>query len=113
MFHVSSILNRESIRRYGLDWTRMSAAPGIAGSRRPEVAGVFVCVSEFDVSFFVDMNNTGSDVDVWAVDGVAEADLVMSEHGFLFVPMRIPPDRVTLLDVGRVLRDDGRVPRDD
>ena len=32
LFHVSSALNRESILAHGLDWTRMGAAPGIAGS---------------------------------------------------------------------------------
>ena len=30
LFHVTSSLNRESIQRHGLDWQRMSAAPGIA-----------------------------------------------------------------------------------
>jgi hypothetical protein len=32
LFHVTSELNRESIRTHGLDWSRMGAAHGIAGS---------------------------------------------------------------------------------
>lgn len=36
--HVSSVLNRGSIRAHGLDWTLMGAAPGIAGSQWAEVA---------------------------------------------------------------------------
>ncbi|HEV2634651.1 MAG TPA: hypothetical protein VGX23_05860 [Actinocrinis sp.] len=58
-FHVSSVLNRESIAKHGLDWARMSAAPGIAGSRSPEAEGAFVCRGEDDVSFFLMINNTG------------------------------------------------------
>jgi hypothetical protein len=41
MFHVSSALNRASTMAHGLDWNRMGAAPGIAGSQSPEVEGVF------------------------------------------------------------------------
>jgi len=39
LFHVSSVANRDSILAYGLDWTRMGAAPGIAGSLAPEADG--------------------------------------------------------------------------
>lgn len=35
-FHVTSSRNRESIGLVGLDWERMAASPGIAGSLRPE-----------------------------------------------------------------------------
>ena len=35
LFHVTSAANRESIRSHGLDWTRMGAARGIAGSMTP------------------------------------------------------------------------------
>lgn len=31
-FHVTSSRNRESVRLVGLDWERMAASPGIAGS---------------------------------------------------------------------------------
>jgi hypothetical protein len=66
LFHVTSARNRESILAHGLDWTYMGAAPGIAGSSAPEEQGVFLCLNEFDVDFFVRMNNTGGPVDVWA-----------------------------------------------
>jgi hypothetical protein len=43
LFHVSSAANRKSILAHGLDWTRMGAARGIAGSTTPEQEGVFLC----------------------------------------------------------------------
>ena len=43
LFHVTSALNRDSILAHGLDWTRMGAAPGIAGSLTPEEEGMFLC----------------------------------------------------------------------
>ena len=48
LFHVTSALNRDSILAHGLDWTRMGAAPGIAGSLTPEEEGVFLCRDEFE-----------------------------------------------------------------
>ncbi len=56
--------------RHGLDWTRMAAAPGIAGSREAEEEGVFLCRDESEVSFFARINNTGGPVHVWAVDEI-------------------------------------------
>jgi hypothetical protein len=58
-FHESSVLNRESIQRHGLDSARMGAAPRIAGSARPEADGCFFTFFEEDAGFFVRMNNTG------------------------------------------------------
>jgi hypothetical protein len=98
LFHVSSVLNRESIKRHGLDWTRMGATCGIAGSRTPEVEGVFLCLTEFDVDFFVQMNAPGTELDVWAVRDVIADELVESVHGFYYTPARIPPDRLTRHD---------------
>ena len=43
LFLLTSAMNRESILAHGLDWTRMGAAPGIAGSPVPEKEGVFLC----------------------------------------------------------------------
>lgn len=65
MFHATATVNRRSIERYGLDWRRMGAAPGIAGNMEPEVPGIFVCDSLEAVSFFTGMARY---VDVWAVD---------------------------------------------
>ena|SRR6516165_606939 len=70
LFHVSSAANRESILAHGLDWTRMGVARGLAGSTAAEEEGVFLCRDQFEARFFVDMNNTGDPVDVWAVTGV-------------------------------------------
>jgi hypothetical protein len=38
-FHVSSAANRDSVLAHGLGWTRMGAAPVIAGSAAPEADG--------------------------------------------------------------------------
>ncbi|MCS0605011.1 hypothetical protein NX794_27940 [Streptomyces sp. LP11] len=96
-FHVSSVLNRRSIAQHGLDWTRMGAAPGIAGSRRSEVEGVFVCPSEEAADFFLQINNTGGPVDLWSVDGIDEGLLLDSGNGFFYLPSRIPAARVRLV----------------
>jgi hypothetical protein len=96
VFHVTSVLNRDSISAHGLDWTLMSDAPGIAGSRGPEVEGCFVCVDEFEVSFFLRINNTGGPVDVWAIEGVEEEELITPPNGFQYVSRRIAPTMLSL-----------------
>ncbi|MFI0968143.1 hypothetical protein ACH4S8_43380 [Streptomyces sp. NPDC021080] len=97
LFHVSSVLNRRSIAQHGLDWTRMGAARGIAGSRRPEVEGIFVCQGEEAAEFFLQINNTGGSVDLWSVDGVDEGLLLDNGNGFFYLPGRIPAARVRLV----------------
>lgn len=82
LFHVTSALNRDSILAHGLDWTRVGAAPGIAGSLTPEEEGVFLCRDEFEADFFVRINNTGGPVDVWAVAGIKEDELITAGYGF-------------------------------
>ncbi|MFF0095939.1 hypothetical protein ACFYSF_39330 [Streptomyces canus] len=74
LFHVSSVLNRQSIARHGLDWTRMGAAPGI-----------------------FQINNTGGPVDLWSVDGIDEELLLDNGNGFVYLPGRIPAARVRLV----------------
>ena len=98
LFHVSSAANRESIRSHGLDWTRMGAARGIAGSMTPEEDGVFLCRDEFEARFFTDLNNTGGPIDVWVVTGVEESRLVTGGSGFCYFPAPISPAQVTLAD---------------
>ncbi len=98
LFHVTSALNRESILAHGLDWTRMGAAPGIAGSPVPEEQGVFLCRNEFEAGWFVQMNNTGGPVDVWAVAGIDEDELIDAGSGFGYFPARIPRSQITLAD---------------
>ena len=96
-FHVTSSQNRASILEHGLDWTRMAAARGIAGSTRPEQAGCFVSRDEYEVEWFVAMNNTGGPVDVWTVFGVDASELLESPEGYSFVPRVVPPGDVELL----------------
>ncbi|MDX6391242.1 MAG: hypothetical protein QOJ73_2305 [Streptosporangiaceae bacterium] len=98
LFHVTSALNRESILAHGLDWTRMGAAPGIAGSGAPEEAGVFLCRDEFEAGFFVRINNTGGPVDVWSVTDIDDQQLITTGSGFRYFPARIPRGQVTLAD---------------
>jgi hypothetical protein len=98
LYHVSSAANRDSILAHGLDWTRMGAACGIAGSTAPEVDGVFLCADEFEVGFFAEMNNTGGPIDVWAVNGIDERELIESGNGFSYYLARIPSSQVALMD---------------
>lgn len=95
--HVSSVLNRQSIAQHGLDWARMGDAPGIAGSRRPEVEGIFLCRGEEEAEFFLQINNTRGPVDLWSVDGIDERSLLDNGNGFVYLPGRVPAARVRLL----------------
>jgi hypothetical protein len=97
LFHVTSVRNRESVTAHGLDWTMMKDSPGIAGSRRPEQDGCFLCLDESEVDWFVRMNNTGGPVDVWVVDDVDTDDLVVSGEGHSFFPGIIPAHSLKLL----------------
>ncbi|MGD0558874.1 MAG: hypothetical protein ABSA93_28350 [Streptosporangiaceae bacterium] len=101
MFHVTSVANRDSILRHGLDWSRMGAAPGIAGSRAPEAEGVFLASDEFEADWFVGMNNAGTPVDVWEVSGIDEDQLVGNGSGYFYYPGRIPADQITLVKPSR------------
>jgi len=75
----------------------MGAAPGIAGSSRPEADGIFLCDDLFTVDFFVRMNNTSGPVDVWQVDGVDADQMLDNGTGFFYLPGRISVDRITLV----------------
>lgn len=75
----------------------MGAAPGIAGSRRPEVEGIFVCRGEEETEFFFRINNTDGPVDLWSVDGLDEGLLLDNGNGFVYLPGRIPPAQVRLV----------------
>ena len=98
-FHVTSVANRVSIRRHGLDWSRMGAARGIAGSAAPEVQGCFLAADERDADWFVRLNNTGGPVDVWEVSGVDDGDLLeLSGHAYL--PARIHRGQLRLVRTG-------------
>lgn len=94
---MTSVLNRSSILTYGLDSSRMAVAPGIAGSQRPEVDGCFLCLDLWEVEWFVEMNNTGGPVDVWAIDGLSGVDLVADPNGHNYYPGTIALARLHLL----------------
>jgi hypothetical protein len=96
LFHVTSVLNRESILMHGLDWTKMGPARGIAGSQSAEAEGCFLG-EDHDVDWFVRMNNTGTPVDVWAVDGVDEDQLVTTGTGYRYLPGSLAPECLTLV----------------
>jgi hypothetical protein len=95
MFHATAAANRESIRRHGLDWRRMGAAPGIAGSTRPELPAVFVCDSREDVSFFLRMARTPTDV--WTVDA-GGLWVETGPNGWWIISRPIDPGRLTLAE---------------
>jgi hypothetical protein len=65
-YHATSSENRDSIRSHGLDWKRMGAARGIAGSAAPEWPGIFLCSDLEDAQWFARMPRNGY-ADVWAV----------------------------------------------
>ena len=113
-FHVTSTANRASITRHGLDWSRMGAARGIAGSTAPEVPGCFLAADERDADYFVRMNNTGGPVDVWEVSGVDDGDL-REFSGYAYLPATIHRGQLRLVrtDIapGRSREDHGRADR--
>ena len=96
-YHVTSVLNRDSISRHGLDYSRMGAARGIAGSVRPEQQGCFLAANEFECDWFVRMNNTGGAVDVWEVNGIEADDLLPSPEGHHYYPGVIAAARIRLV----------------
>lgn len=93
MFHATASANRESVLRHGLDWRRMGAAPGIAGSTGPELPAVFLCDSRDDVGFFLGMARVPTDV--WAVD-VAGLWVESGPSGWWIISRPIGPERLTL-----------------
>ena len=96
-FHVSSVHNRDSIDRHGLDWKLMGAARGIAGSAVPEVEGCFLCQDEFEVNWFaMTVNNTGGPVDVWVIEGV-DATQLLERDGYQYIPATIARHQLSLL----------------
>jgi hypothetical protein len=100
-YHVSPATNRESIRRFGLDWRRMPATvAGIALGHpgRPEQEGIFLTHGD-DVGealFFVRMGG-GREIDVWEVD-VAGLALEAGPDGWLLCRATIDPQRVKLVE---------------
>ena len=90
--------DRDTLRR-GPAWVRgewaQCLALLVAGS--PSKRGCFLVADDFDVDWFVRMNNTGGPVDVWEVTGVQPAALVQSPEGYFYLPEVMPLDRVRLV----------------
>lgn len=105
-YHVTSTRNRESIRRHGLDWTRMLDQPGIAGSPVAEGACVFLSRDLDEADFFVTISRSHHEsVDIWEATLPEDIDLwgdappappYGEMDGFLYRTQPIPPDRVRL-----------------
>lgn len=96
LFHVTSVLNRESIDSHGLDWNRMGLAPGIAGNRSPLVEGCFLAQDEQDVDFFLGFDDNDL-VDVWLIEGIHWTQLIESpDEGFWYYPDRVPRSMMSL-----------------
>jgi hypothetical protein len=91
--HASASANRESIERWGLDWTRMGNAAGIAGSVKPELEGVFLDTLE-GVRFFTRMSR--QPCDVWEVD-VTGLLIETHEDGWMMHLSPIPANRLRLI----------------
>jgi len=94
MFHVTATENRQSILRHGLDWRQMGTAPGIAGSREPELPVVFLCESHDETGFFAGMSRLPADVWAVRVDGLW---VESGPDGWIIVPEPVPPERLRLL----------------
>jgi hypothetical protein len=96
LYHVSASVNRSSIERHGLDWTRMEAAFGIAGSHEPEADGIFLARGLWEAYWFAGFGAV-SPVDVWKVEP-AGLRVERAPEGFLLCRSVIGPDRLELLE---------------
>ena len=101
-FHASPSRNRDSIRRHGLDWRRMTP-PGIAGSRAAEWDGVFLCDSLEGAVWFAGMCREGT-ADVWSaeiaevwLEGAPDSDGGGGSN-WMICPQPITPNRLQLIE---------------
>ena len=74
----------------------MGETLGIAGSDGPEQEGIFLCDSADEAEFFLRFNNGDGPLDLWAVEGVEQAELIESPEHFYFVARSIPASQVSL-----------------
>jgi hypothetical protein len=91
MFHATATQNRQSILRDGLDWEQMRTAPGIAGSREPELPAVFLCESREETGFFTGMSRPPADIWAVTVDGLW---VESGPDGWIILPEPVPPERL-------------------
>jgi hypothetical protein len=95
VFHVTAAENRKSIFRHGLDWRRMTATRGIAGSQEPELPAIFLCESLTETSFFAEMASVPTDVWAVRVDGLW---VESGPDGWLMLAEPVLPDRLRLVE---------------
>jgi hypothetical protein len=93
MSHVTAAVNRDSIRRHGLDWTKMGAVTGVAGSTAPELPAIFLCEDDFDAAFFIRMARQPTDVWEVRVDGFWVEN---GPDGWWIIDQPVGPDRLRL-----------------
>jgi hypothetical protein len=97
-YHATASRNRDSIRRHGLDWTRMTP-PGIAGSQGPETAGIFLCRELDSAEWFAGMCRDGA-ADIWTVRlnhvWLESAPSGGGDGDWMICPEPIPPSQITL-----------------
>jgi hypothetical protein len=101
-FHATFAENRSSILRHGLDYQRMTG-PGIAGSRKPEAAGVFLSCDLESARWFARMGRRGP-VDIWSAD-LVDVWLIGDPGGsgggddiWMICPETIDAGRLTLIE---------------
>jgi hypothetical protein len=103
-FHATRSENRESIRRFGLDWKRMGSVPGIAGSSEPEWPGVYLCQWLQDAHWFARMPRRDY-TDIWAarlnddvwLEGAHDASGGGDDH-WMICSEPIAADRLELIE---------------
>jgi hypothetical protein len=104
--HVTPSVNRESIRKHGLDWRRMGATHGVAGVEgvelTPEAPGIFLCEEDWtEVQWFAEMaiGQGHPAVDMWAVELPDDAELVPYDGspGYSLHPQPIPRTAIRLI----------------
>jgi hypothetical protein len=109
LYHVSPSANRESIRRFGLDWRRMGTEFNIPGAHGAEQAGVFLSRNQDEARWFVDMGRRlHRELDVWEVTVAHDFDTYEPPldvpgqviDGYLCWLQPIEPTRVRLLSSG-------------
>ena len=64
------------------------------GGADPQLEGVFLCCGQDEVEFFCRMNAEGTELDVWAVAGVDEDELMRSPNGFVYVSRPVLPSEL-------------------
>jgi hypothetical protein len=107
-YHVSPSANRESIIRFGLDWTRMDSAEcGLANVSpgQPETEGIFLTSADIDEARWFAEMGSGRDVDVWSVD-VTDLPIedLEAESGWWVCREPIPPERIELVEAWATTR---------